>query len=358
MPQLQKTLHSLSEWFTTHQRILPWRENPEPYRVWVSEIMLQQTQVQTVIPYFERFMKRYPTLHILASDSEEGVMSYWAGLGYYSRARNLLRTAQIIDRNGFFPRSRDELLNLPGIGPYTAGAILSIAFDQPEAILDGNVERVLSRLRRIGTNDKSVFKQRLWRLSETLVRSAEQNGLRPSVINQALMETGALICTPRNPDCTNCPLSATCRAYATGMSDQYPPRPPKRDWTQVNETVYCVINPQGRVLVNRNENGKWRAGMWDFPFSIPFIRMESLQPIGDIHTKHVVTHHKIQRTTRIMHTFIEPGDISGMNAKDWCWIGLNELTARAVGERPLAAGSSLVKTAREVAKYLKGKHGN
>ena len=190
----------LSSWFKKNARVLPWRSNPIPYWVWLSEIMLQQTQVATVIPYFEKFIKKFPTVHDLAQASLDEVYSLWAGLGYYSRARNLHKGAvemsRLIHEGKGFPKSRTEWLEIPGVGEYTAGAICSIALNQAEPIVDGNVVRVLSRVDAIRKLD--LKKTKIWDIATELV---QQKRVEPRILNQALMELGATICKPKNPKC-------------------------------------------------------------------------------------------------------------------------------------------------------------
>jgi A/G-specific adenine glycosylase len=292
-----ENLLKLAHWFGRQKRVLPWRDEPSPYRVWISEIMLQQTQVITVVPYFERFIERFPSVHHLAAASLDEVLLAWAGLGYYSRARNLHAAAGRIVLAGEFPSTLEGWLELPGIGPYTAGAITSIALDQPRAILDGNVERVLSRIRRISRTQEALFKGRLWRLSQASVDQALELGIRPSDFNQALMELGALICQPRKPACGRCPVVAICRAHQFGDVESFPPRKPKKPWIKVFEEVHCTFNQQNQVLVVRQPLGGWRAGLWDLPVERSLgARGEAL---GRVQTQHVVTRHKITRVAQV-----------------------------------------------------------
>jgi len=298
-------LRSVSDWFERQKRVLPWRDEPTPYRVWISEIMLQQTQVVTVVPYFERFMGRFPTVESLASAPESDVMLHWAGLGYYSRARNLHRAARQIVAAGRFPATREEWLEIPGVGPYTAGAILSISGDVAEPILDGNVERVVSRVRCLSrSGGDAAYKSRLWRLARLYVERAASVGLRPSVMNQALMELGATVCTPRGAKCGICPLSESCRASARGEVDAYPPRKKPKEWLEVREEVHCVVDgASGRVLVRQRAAGEWRAGLWDLldERALKELPLE-LRDLGEVETRHVVTRHKITRVTRVWET--------------------------------------------------------
>jgi A/G-specific adenine glycosylase len=311
-------LKKLDEWFQSQQRVLPWRNLPSVYRVWISEIMLQQTQVKAVIPYFEKFIARFPTVEVLAEADEAEVMQNWAGLGYYARARNLHKGAKKIAELQRFPRTREEWLEIPGIGPYTAGAILSISGDKPEAILDGNVERVLSRVNCV-TRQKgdAKFKQELWSVSKDWVETAYQNKIKPSNLNQALMELGATLCSVTLPQCERCPVRKICRAYEQGVQGQYPPKKKPKSWVSMTEELHCVINPQGEVLLRQRLKGEWRAGLWDFLEEIPGRTKSNLHYLTKLETRHVVTHHKITRVTRVWRISKEANLPSGVR-----WISL------------------------------------
>lgn len=252
----------LLRWFARHQRTLPWRSEPTPYRVWISEIMLQQTQVATVIDYFLRFVARFPNVQSLAAADLQDVLEVWAGLGYYSRARNLHRAARIVAEQhaGRLPDTLDGLLALPGIGRYTAGAILSIAFNKPAPILDGNVIRVLCRLFAIGGEPKSpAVQRRLWALAELLVTPR-----RASQFNQAMMELGALVCTPTSPRCDNCPLNSLCEAKRIGRPEQFP-HASRKTRVQAERWAVALVTRNGHVLMTRrDEAGRW-GGLWEFP---------------------------------------------------------------------------------------------
>ncbi len=217
---VQEFQNQLLYWFERQQRDLPWRQNRDAYRVWVSEIMLQQTRVDTVIPFYERFMERFPTISHLAEADIEEVYKYWEGLGYYSRARNLHSAVKEVQENysGTVPDTPEEIHKLKGVGPYTAGAILSIAYGVPEPAVDGNVMRVLSRIFLI---EEDIMKVKTRKLFEDIIRDiiARQN---PSFFNQALMELGALICIPRSPRCAVCPVAAHCRARQEGVQESLP----------------------------------------------------------------------------------------------------------------------------------------
>jgi len=304
---LGNLLGGLAGWFNRSQRILPWRERPEVYRVWISEIMLQQTQVVTVVPYFEKFIARFPTVETLAQAPEEDVLLHWAGLGYYSRARNIHKAAKMIVAAGGFPSNREGWLEIPGVGQYTAGAILSIALNLPEPILDGNVERVISRFRRVSRRGGDTFyKERLWRLSKIIVRDAFDQKIDPRVTNQALMELGATICTYKKPKCLLCPVASGCRAHAQGLEESFPPKKKAKTWLDVREELHCVVGDDGRVLLRKREKGEWRAGLWDLMGDVAENvagnstgDLASLELIGEIESKHIVTRHKITRLTKV-----------------------------------------------------------
>ena len=251
-------------WFDLHGRTnLPWQLDINPYRVWVSEIMLQQTQVTTVIPYFERFMKSFPDVEALAAAPLDNVLHHWTGLGYYARARNLHRTAQLVssDFEGQFPSSIDGLCALPGIGRSTAGAISSIAFKIPATILDGNVKRVLARFSATdGWPGKSDVVQKLWLVAETytpLERIADYT--------QAMMDLGATVCTRSSPSCGQCPLADSCVALAQGNQTQYPGKKPKKKIPVRSSYFLLIRNEQGDLLLQQNPPfGLW-GGLWVLP---------------------------------------------------------------------------------------------
>jgi A/G-specific adenine glycosylase len=257
---------ALLGWFARHKRDLPWRRTRDPYRIWLSEVMLQQTRVAAVLPYYERFLRRFPTVEALAHARGEQVLRLWAGLGYYSRARNLHRAAkEIVTRhNGRFPHTFEAALELPGIGRYTAAAILSIAHGRPHAVLDGNVARVLARL---GAIRGDLRAPRRWGgLQETA-----QALLAPRAAgdwNQAMMELGATICTPRAPRCAECPAARWCRAYQLGIAGEIPAGRKKRAAVRLKLAAAVLLDPRGRTLLIRNANGADAAlfsRMWQFP---------------------------------------------------------------------------------------------
>jgi len=254
----------LLAWYDLHGRHdLPWQHPRSPYRVWIAEIMLQQTQVTTVIPYFERFMTRFPDLASLASTSLDEVLHLWSGLGYYARARNLHRTAGLLmsHRDGEFPLAIDDLAALPGIGRSTAGAILAQSRDQRHPILDGNVRRVLCRYRAIaGWPGTAAIQRRLWALSESLTPQE-----RVCDYTQAIMDLGATVCTRRRPACSDCPLADDCSARLAGEVSAYPEARPKRKLPTRRTTMLLLRDPTGRTcLVRRPPSGIW-GGLWSLP---------------------------------------------------------------------------------------------
>ena len=254
--------HRLLNWFDKHQRPLPWRKKYLPYEVWVSEIMLQQTQVETALPYFERWMKAFPTIESLAKSDEKKVLKLWQGLGYYSRARNLLETAQRVvkDFGGQFPSNYETIHSLKGIGPYSAGAIASIAFNQERPIVDGNVLRVLTRVYAIDTPiDDLKNRDQFWQLQESLIPKGQAR-----FFNQALMELGALICSSSNPQCDRCPIQKFCKAYQEKTVDLYPVRKKRKKTVKV-EASAVILEDDGRYLIQKRPLGKIMGGLWEFP---------------------------------------------------------------------------------------------
>ncbi len=251
----------LLRWFDRNQRDLPWRRTKDPYRIWVAEIMLQQTRVPTVVPYYRRFLRAFPTVQKLARARLTSVLRLWAGLGYYSRARNLHQAAKEIVRehNGRFPDTLEQALALPGIGAYTARAILSIAYQKPVAVVDGNVARVLVRLLRLREADPNN-RAALQPLADKLVARR-----RPGDFNQALMELGSTVCLPRSPRCSECPLEKLCAARQAGVEQQLGLRRAKR--TRPATTLNVLVTRQnGRVLLVREPSGVF-SGLWHFPYT-------------------------------------------------------------------------------------------
>ena len=253
---------SMLAWYREHQRVLPWRSLPTPYRVLVSEVMLQQTQVATVMPYFERFVQTFPDFASLAAADIEAVLKLWEGLGYYSRARRLHACArQVMENGGELSDDPTELARLPGIGPYTAAAIASIAFGRPYPAVDGNVLRVQARLLADDGDVSSQSARR--RVYERLLAVIRQTP-DPSAFNQAQMDLGAMVCLPRQPLCDECPLRAFCRAFASGEPTVYPRRPERRVTPRMHVAVGLIFH-RGRLLILRRSEDQMLGGLWEFP---------------------------------------------------------------------------------------------
>ncbi|MGD1996725.1 MAG: A/G-specific adenine glycosylase [Anaerolineae bacterium] len=256
----------LLAWFARHARDLPWRRERTPYRVWVAEVMLQQTRVETVVPYYERFLDRFPTLEALAAASLEGVLKTWEGLGYYARARNLHAAAQRLvgAGDGRLPDAFEDLLALPGIGRYIAGAVASIAFDQDVAAVDGNVRRVLCRLFQIREDmTRSSVRRQLEALATRLLPSGHAGDF-----NEALMELGATVCTSRAPRCDSCPLSDFCHAYALGEPEALPVQRRRRPVPHYDVAASVTVRADGRVLIAQRHADDMLGGLWEFPGGI------------------------------------------------------------------------------------------
>ena len=259
----------LLDWYDRNARNLPWRETRDPYRIWISEIMLQQTRVATVIPYYAKFLDRFPDVAALARASEEDLLTAWSGLGYYVRARNLHRAAKEIAAKGEFPSDYASLRRLPGVGEYTAAAIASIAFGLPHAVVDGNVRRVMSRL-VCGAVEPAKL------AGEFLDRE------RPGDFNQAVMELGATVCLSREPQCAACPVASLCEARRQGRQAEFPVRAPRRNAVSVAKTV-VVAHRASRVLLGR------RAGFWELPDAEMLAEAKAVRKLGEF--RHSITHH-------------------------------------------------------------------
>lgn len=264
MPDKTTFQQALLSWYEKVKRDLPWRKTKDPYKIWVSEVMLQQTRVETVIPYYQRFLEQFPTLQDLAAADESEVLKAWEGLGYYARARHLHAGVREVAASygGKVPDSPEEMRRIKGVGPYTAGAVLSIAYGIPVPAVDGNVMRVFSRLFCL---EEDITRQSARRQIEQLVQELmyEED---PSSFNQALMELGATVCTPRSPGCLLCPLVKMCQAYARGMQEELPrkkrPNPPR-----LVQPLVGVVQAQGQVLVKQRPEEGLLAGLWEFPWT-------------------------------------------------------------------------------------------
>ena len=311
--ETSKLSDELLEWYDVHARSMPWRvppadraagRKPDPYRVWLSEVMLQQTTVAAVRDYFERFTSRWPTVRDLAAAPDAEVMGEWAGLGYYARARNLLKCARTVvaEHNGVFPEEHAALLKLPGIGPYTASALSAIAFDQPETVLDGNVERVMARLYDIHTPLPGA-KPELMERAEALTPTQ-----RPGDYAQAVMDLGATICSPKSPACGICPWRAPCRARAEGTAPELPKKTPKKPKPTRHGTVFLAQRADGAwLLETRPEKGLlggmlgWPGSDWvDASENLPEVRPPCTADwtLVDGEVRHTFTHFRL-----ILHVF-------------------------------------------------------
>ena len=334
----------LLAWYDRNRRELPWRGVRDPYAVWVSEVMLQQTQVSTVLGYYAAWMRRFPSVRALAAAREADVMHAWQGLGYYSRARRLQAGARaVVERHGGrLPADRASLLALPGIGAYSAGAIASIAFGAREPLVDGNVVRVLTRRFGLrGDPGKGPLKKRLWELAGELVP-----GERPGDFNQALMELGATVCTPRAPNCKNCPWSERCEARRQGLVEVLPELPPRAAPTRVRVAL-AVVRSRGRVLVveTPEDAPRW-AGLWTFPHvelraneSAEAAAMRAARDAGSAvrigvpagRVEHAITRFRI--TIEAFEATLAPGAATGSkpkSARRTAWVTLDALGARAM----------------------------
>ncbi len=297
----KKLLH----WYNQNKRDLPFRKDQNPYKIWVSEVMLQQTRVNAMLPSYEKFILRFPDLDALAHSSPEEVLEYWKGLGYYSRALNLRAGAIYIvsKHNGKFPRNLDEILQVPGIGPYTARAILSIAFGGKYAVLDGNVKRVLARIFQFEKNIKDVSAQKeLQNLADTFL-----NPQNSGDHNQAMMELGATICTPK-PNCSICPISFSCKAFQIGIQNELPIQSKQTPKISL-DMIFIILEKDGKVFLEKSHHRRFFKKIYSLPFYITgknlpaaYTKMPSyfqdLQlekiPIQSTHIKHSITNHQIQ----------------------------------------------------------------
>jgi A/G-specific adenine glycosylase len=259
---MNRPASKLLDWYQINKRTPPWRDHPDPYAVWVSEIMLQQTRVETVIPYFEKWMRLFPDIQSLASASEQDVLNAWEGLGYYSRARNLHKAARIVAEqyNGELPRNLDELRKLPGIGRYTLGAIASMAFGMDVSALDGNIKRVYARIFDVTEPvDSPAGEKLLWQIADENLPKGHAGDY-----NQALMDLGATICVPKNPRCLICPVMKLCKARQIGTQNERPMLSPKKAVPHYVHAAAVIIE-RGRVLLAQRPSTGLLGGMWEFP---------------------------------------------------------------------------------------------
>jgi len=316
----------LLAWFDLHGRKnLPWQQDPSPYHVWLSEIMLQQTQVNTVIPYYQRFTQRYPDLSSLANASADDVLALWTGLGYYARARNLHKAANIIieQHNGEMPKDLDELIALPGIGRSTAGAIMTLAHHQNFAILDGNVKRVLTRYNRVsGWPGNKQVENKLWSIAEELLPKE-----RIAHYIQAQMDLGATVCTRSKPKCDQCPLQADCQAFQLDIPQNFPESKPKKI-IPTRETNWLILqNQDGEILLQQRPNSGIWGGLWSFPevnsienmdeFCLNKFQTNITGITKQASFKHVFTHFKLQVHPHLISVVQPSHNISENNTSSW-----------------------------------------
>lgn len=326
----------LIQWYEKNHRHLPWRETIDPYHIWVSEVMLQQTQVNTVIPYYRKFLDHFPELKCLARADLQEVLKVWEGMGYYARARNLHQAVIRVlnERKGQIPINLDEFKRLPGVGDYIASAVQSIAFGQPYAVVDGNVKRVIARMQKIdapvnNTKSLNTFK----RESDALL-----DRRRPGIYNQAMMELGATVCKPKNPECGECPIQSCCLSYRDQTVSEYPRRVRTRPIPQYH-VVAGVVFKNGRVLITRRKPNGLLGGLWEFPGGNVLNEEASEEAcIREIREKvnlsieiskylnrirHAYTHFKI-----IMDVFMcryVSGEVFLNGPTDHCWVPLDEI---------------------------------
>lgn len=298
----------LLSWYQENKRDLPWRRSKDPYRIWISEVMLQQTTVAAVIPYFERFLQKFPTVEALATAPEENVIEAWAGLGYYSRARNLHKAAKRIAEHGF-PTKAEDLLELPGFGPYTSRAVASIAHDEPVGVLDGNVIRVLSR--RHGKSLEwwnTKGREELQGLSDVLAKNGSAGD-----INQALMELGATICTPQKVSCLLCPWNQECVARSTNAVEELPLKKPRKQ-NEIWIWKAQVAMKDGKIALVQNKYAPFLKGQWIFPGEV----LTSDEKPKKFDVKHFITHHDI-------YIQIESLSAKAKSSKELRWVERSEL---------------------------------
>jgi A/G-specific adenine glycosylase len=338
-PDRTERLHQkLLAWYGRARRDLPWRHTRDPYAVWLSEVMLQQTRVETVVPYYERFLSTYPTVHALAEAPLDQVLRLWAGLGYYRRARMLHAGARDVDRDrmGSLPRTAAELVKIKGIGRYTAGAVASIAWGEAVPVVDGNVERVLSRLFALDADKGEGKGASMWELAASLVAASD-----PSSWNQALMELGALVCVPRHPRCGSCPIEAECEARARGLEQELP-RIRVKKAPELVRRVGFVIRSRGHVWLGRRLESGLFGGMWEPPHADEAVVrsrgrklvIESkgrVQEVGRI--THVLSHRRIEMTIFAGQASQKAVLPLGRQLSDYdalAWVDQGELGTRAL----------------------------
>lgn len=329
---------ALTDWYRTNRRDLPWRNTRAPYKIWVSEVMLQQTQVNTVIPYYQKFIARFPDIHALAAANLQSVLKLWEGLGYYSRARNFHQAAKIVvkERGGVIPNTSKEIKQLPGVGDYIAAAVLSIAFNLPHPVVDGNVKRVFARLFILDAPVNHAGSHTVF-----LKKAAElMDATMPAMYNQALMELGAMVCKPKQPGCPACPLQSHCLAFKFNKIGEFPHRKKSKPLPEHN-LVVGIVKKKGKILIIRRPEKGLLGGLWEFPNG----RIESSEDpdaaclrhlksevniTADIDTfvtriKHAYTHFKITMDVYACRFVAGRVRLNGPTA--FRWINLDEISA-------------------------------
>jgi A/G-specific adenine glycosylase len=334
----------LLRWYARHARDLPWRHTGDPYSIWISEIMLQQTQVETVIPYYRRFLARFPSVRALAEARADEVLKIWENLGYYSRARHLHAAAKeiVVRWGGRLPQNRKELLSLPGIGEYTAAAVLSIAFGQSVAAIDGNVFRVISRLFALRSPlGSSESRRHIRTLADQLL--SKRN---PGHFNQAIMDLGATVCTPRNPDCLSCPLRGLCKAKDLGLQEQLPAARKRPTLSHKHMTAAIILDRKKRALVVKRPVSGLLGGLWKFPGGERgaketikgALRKTVCEELGIsisvgktvASIKHAYTHFRV--TFHVYQCAIERGRPKSQEGRLWQWVSPKELRRLALSK--------------------------
>ena len=332
----QQLQTALVEWYLSNKRDLPWRSTTDPYKIWVSEVMLQQTQVNTVIPFYLKFMRQFPSIHDLAASEQQVVLKLWEGLGYYSRARNLHRAARLVvnDYGGHIPETEKDIRQLPGVGDYIAAAVLSIAYHRPLPVVDGNVKRVLARLFLLDapinhSGSHAVFKQKAGELMDKT---------RPADYNQALMELGALVCKPAQPECRGCPLQPFCRAFKKDRVAAFPRRKKAKPLPE-HAMAAGVVVKKGKLLITLRREKGLLGGLWEFPNT----RVETREPPEKACLRHLKTTTNVKAevaafVTRIKHAYTHfritmdvfvccfiSGRVRLNGPMDFRWIALDEI---------------------------------
>jgi A/G-specific adenine glycosylase len=333
--EIERFRTQLLAWFGRHRRDLPWRRTSDPYAIWVSEIMLQQTRVATALSYYERFLTRFPDFQSLADASEPDLLAHWAGLGYYYRARNLQKAARLMRDAGGFPATIEDLRGLPGIGDYTAAAVASISFNLPHAVLDGNVFRVLSRVLDDPTNIASATVRKHFSAAADTLLDRD----RPGAFNQAMMELGATLCLPKNPQCLICPVSDLCHARQRGRENDLPVKGKRQESAQEQRLLFW-IEREGKLLVwQRPSTFRLMPGFWELPERTQLLTVTAGRKLGAF--RHTITFHKyLFEVAEIETGTLEP---SG----ECQWMPIRELDSRPIS-------TILRKARRVVEKHARG----